>query len=66
MFLSNRVPRLGWEIEWVAAHTPGRDDALALLEVVGHVGCVALVAGMNMIGKPEGKIINSKFSDKNL
>jgi hypothetical protein len=51
MFFSNGVPRLGWEIEGISAHSPGRDDALALLEVVGHVGGVTLVAGMNVVGK---------------
>ena len=49
MFLSNGVPRFRWEIEGVSAHAPSRDDALALLEVVRHVGGVTLVAGMNVI-----------------
>ncbi len=55
MFLSDGVPCLRWEIEGVSAHSPGRDDALALLEVVGHVGSVTLVAGMNVVGKTREK-----------
>ena len=49
VFLAYRVSSLRREVEWVPANSPGSHDAFALLEVVRHVGGVALVAGVDVL-----------------
>jgi hypothetical protein len=49
VFLPYRITCFRGEVEGVASHPPGGHDPLALLEVVRHVGSVALVAGMNVL-----------------
>ena len=53
VLLSHGISGFGWKIERITPDTPCRHDALALLEVVRHVGSVAFVPGMNVLGKSE-------------